>query len=601
MMRRFLCCCLPLLLCLVCQAVDFFTTESDLIYVSLPAVAPWLGATVDRQGGTVIVRGKTTTMTMTVDGTLLVVNGKQLTATSAPQEKDGVLFLPMSTLTKAFGVQMEWEIEGITLTCAACPHPLTLFDDLRGSRLQYDFYTTISRGRLGQVKKYLQRYPTLLTLPRGSREVWTPLQQAITTGQLDIAQYFIEQGAKLPTGNPTRDLQLVLDAVSSHNTDALTFLAEHGVNVNATDESGVTALMAACANDDLATVRWLVEHGAKVNAMTPPGQQKPGEDDDLWENTDALDPQAYFSDLPDSYLLASPLTNALRNEEMVAYLLAHGADATATLATERFTALHALLLLKDAPYAKVATLLVQHGAKIDAATASGFTPLHLACLTGNAEMVAWLLDHGAKPEMATATVPESLLAIPLAKAKALRGFGTPLMFVLLHTDPKLQEAWTTHGGPTLPEADQQALRNAFRSGQASLHTDTCINNLKQIDLAAQIYTQENDETLPTAKNVWEELKEYGVEPHQLVCPEKPELANGYGYNVALSGVSLGEIDDPTSVLMFADSLSKDNLIRSVADIDFARHGAGYIAAYMDGHVEFVKPVDLSIKKERRED
>ena len=80
----------------------------------------------------------------------------------------------------------------------------------------------------------------------------------------------------------------------------------------------------------------------------------------------------------------------------------------------------------------------------------------------------------------------------------------------------------------------------------------------------------------------------------LHCPEAPNLANGYGYNAALDGKSLGDIAHPDTTPIFADSKSADGLLHSLDDIDRKRHGNGYFVAFVDGHVEFIQ-TDTAVK------
>ena len=80
-----------------------------------------------------------------------------------------------------------------------------------------------------------------------------------------------------------------------------------------------------------------------------------------------------------------------------------------------------------------------------------------------------------------------------------------------------------------------------------------------------MYAQEEiNEVMPKAekRTVKDLLDAYGSK-ELLKCPAKPDAANGYGYNVALSGKSLGAIADPNELVIFADCKSADNLIHSL--------------------------------------
>ena len=77
----------------------------------------------------------------------------------------------------------------------------------------------------------------------------------------------------------------------------------------------------------------------------------------------------------------------------------------------------------------------------------------------------------------------------------------------------------------------------------------------------------------------------------MVCPTKPALPNGYGYNSALSKMPLAQYKLPAETLLSADAQSSraDNLITTTSDIDL-RHNGGFYASYLDGHVSLIKDV-----------
>jgi len=55
-------------------------------------------------------------------------------------------------------------------------------------------------------------------------------------------------------------------AVEKGDSGVVAFLVEHGADVNAKDNNGITPLMYAVEKGDSEVVAFLVEHGAKVNA-----------------------------------------------------------------------------------------------------------------------------------------------------------------------------------------------------------------------------------------------------------------------------------------------------------------------------------------------
>ena len=108
------------------------------------------------------------------------------------------------------------------------------------------------------------------------------------------------------------------------------------------------------------------------------------------------------------------------NREIVEDLLDRGADL---LVTDRFgeTALHRVADLRRAESgkaARVATLLIERGAPVDARNRDAVTPLHQAVRARNLGVVEVLLEHGANPNAA-----DKRGSTPLHRASSSTGAG----------------------------------------------------------------------------------------------------------------------------------------------------------------------------------
>lgn len=124
----------------------------------------------------------------------------------------------------------------------------------------------------------------------------------------------------------------------------------------------------------------------------------------------------------------------------------------------------------------------------------------------------------------------------------------------------------------------------FSKAREKARQAACTSNQKQITLAMQIYSQENDEKLPPAAS-WPTT--IGVSGKVLKCPtEGNAVSNAYGYSGTIAGQTLGSFDDATIILAFADSNSANNILNVPADVD-ARHAGKVIAGFLDGHVEMI--------------
>ena len=74
-------------------------------------------------------------------------------------------------------------------------------------------------------------------------------------------------GCKMTAGTMSETIPLVYSAWHG-DTDNVRCLLESGVNINAKDENGKTALMAAAGQGRVETVKFLIEKGADVNVQT---------------------------------------------------------------------------------------------------------------------------------------------------------------------------------------------------------------------------------------------------------------------------------------------------------------------------------------------
>lgn len=144
-------------------------------------------------------------------------------------------------------------------------------------------------------------------------------------------------------------------------------LLERRVDVNAQIKDGSTALMAAARTGSEAAVTLLIAHGARTDAKTADGQ---------------------------TFLMFAAQSHSAT---LVNLFLTHGSDVNAR--DERgYTALIMAVLSHNPEGAKS---LVAQGADVNAKNVYGDTPLTMAetWQGSEVEMVQFLLDHGADPEM----------------------------------------------------------------------------------------------------------------------------------------------------------------------------------------------------------
>ena len=137
----------------------------------------------------------------------------------------------------------------------------------------------------------------------------------------------------------------------------------------------------------------------------------------------------------------------------------------------------------------------------------------------------------------------------------------------------------------------------FSKAREKARQAACTSNQKQLALAVQIWTQENDEKLPLAATAFSDI---GVSGKVLICPTQGKAqaagGNSYGYNASeCDGVPLSNITYPESTALTADSSKTDHLMYSWVDGDL-RHNGRILFSCVDGHVELGKllPVSLAL-------
>lgn len=192
---------------------------------------------------------------------------------------------------------------------------------------------------------------------QGTGNAIMPLLSAIYVGDADTAKALLESGVDVNARDKCGDTAL-MKAADCQRLEIVTMLTEKGADVNARNESGMTALILGTRGDRDDTVRVLLGRGADVNAKNNVG-------------VTALMSAAFYG-----------------NAAAVKLLLKNGAETDAA-SQDRQTA---LMLVGDANAAK---LLLKYGADVNAWRQDGRTALMEAALACDKDTVSVLLARRA--------------------------------------------------------------------------------------------------------------------------------------------------------------------------------------------------------------
>eukprot|EP00164_Ancoracysta_twista_P003815 GFYU01005112.1.p1 GENE.GFYU01005112.1~~GFYU01005112.1.p1 ORF type:complete len:584 (-),score=219.80 GFYU01005112.1:42-1562(-) len=130
----------------------------------------------------------------------------------------------------------------------------------------YDMRTPLhlaaSNGHIEVVKQLVETY----AVPINPIDRWkgTPLQDAIRHRHMDIAQYLRSRGGEM--GETDTSVELC-EAASICDMDALQNLVNNGVDLNAGDYDGRTAIHLAASNGHVVAVNYLLALGCDINPI----------------------------------------------------------------------------------------------------------------------------------------------------------------------------------------------------------------------------------------------------------------------------------------------------------------------------------------------
>jgi ankyrin repeat protein len=300
----------------------------------------------------------------------------------------------------------------------------------------------------------------------------TPLMLAAVNGSAPMVGRLLRAGADPSLARPSGETALLI-AARAGSLEAVRLLVEGGAAVNARTARGATALMWAAIERHADVARFLLDRGADMHARTasttPPNRNYAGRDDaqiargprPVLRDREALNPE-YRRDLLRSRDGPRPeggftplLYAALSGDRDTVRILRSAGAAVNDAAADGMTPL-VLSLVKR--HEALALDLLDLGADPNAA-GTGYTALHVASATGQAEAVRALLARGADPN-SRLEKPVSFTEAFVTGTKVSPGAGwvdlkgaTPFMIAARSVDVRIMRLLREGGADPLRTAD----------------------------------------------------------------------------------------------------------------------------------------------------
>ena len=191
----------------------------------------------------------------------------------------------------------------------------------------------------------------------------SPITNAVYSGSLEMVRLLVDAGASLDTREGKDKISLLMVALNSDSLPMVKYLISKGVDVNAVDNRGYTAVAFAAEKEDPSYITALADAGADLNR-------------------------------PQSSSQESPLGVSVRNNrtQIVKFLLSRRVNLEAVDAEGRTP----LFWAAFSGRIDILTQLVEAGADVNARdNKEGSNPLIYAIVSGNQEAVTYLVRNGA--------------------------------------------------------------------------------------------------------------------------------------------------------------------------------------------------------------
>ena len=133
---------------------------------------------------------------------------------------------------------------------------------------------------------------------------------------------------------------------------------------------------------------------------------------------------------------------------------------------------------------------------------------------------------------------------------------------------------------------------ALSQARESARRTTCLNNLKQLGLAINMYLQDNDEGFPSVLEWEDKISEYAAE-RSFSCPSEKSVTNGYAINKNVASQKFSGISHPSTLPLLFDRNPAGAFQGNDEDPGFYysicsdRHTKGTDFLFLDSHAAWI--------------
>ncbi|XP_078659165.1 uncharacterized protein LOC144904237 isoform X44 [Branchiostoma floridae x Branchiostoma belcheri] len=255
------------------------------------------------------------------------------------------------------------------------------------------FLRAARAGNLDKVLEYLKGSTDINT---SNANGLNALHLSSKEGHVNIVQELLARGADVNAATKKGNTALHIASLAGQK-EIVKILVEHGATVNCQSQNGFTPLYMAAQENHDEVVQYLLDHGANQSTATEDGFTPLAVA--LQQGHDKVVAVLLENDTKGRVRLPALHIAARKDDVKAAALLLqndHNADVTSkwavNAATESgFTPLH---IAAHYGHTNVGTLLLNRGANVNFAARNGITPLHVAAKWGRVNMVTLLMDRG---------------------------------------------------------------------------------------------------------------------------------------------------------------------------------------------------------------